>query len=109
MFISTTAISSVLLQISFSFVFSIGSLGVLISKSKFESGKPKEPSLDEIMNGRSVSCRVFWLGRLRRFNGFVLLYILHEEEDGAGKGVGDEVDTELGSMVVVGLVVRPGC
>ena len=107
--ISITSISSVLSQILLSSVLSEGSLGELISNSKFESGKPNEPSLDEIMNGRSVSCLVFWLGRLRRFNGFVLLYILHEEEDGAGEGVGDEVDTELGSMVVVGLVVGPGC
>ena len=99
-----------LLQILF--VFSIGSLGVLISKSKFESGKPKEPSLDEIVNGRSVSCRVFWLGRFSRFKGLVLLYtllyVLQEEEDGAGEGVGDEVDTKLGSQAVVGLVAGPG-
>ena len=99
-----------------SLVLSLWSLGLLISKSKFESGKPKDPSLDEIVKGRSVNCRVFWLGRFSRFRVLVLLYtllyVLPDAEDTAGEGVGDGVDTELGTLVVVGLDTgmgsRPG-
>ena len=58
-FILITSILSVLSLTLILSVLSKGSLGELISNLKFESGNPNEPSLDEIMNGRSVSCLVF--------------------------------------------------
>ena len=58
-FISITSISSVLSLTSISFVLSEGSLGALTSNSKFESGNPNEPSVDEIKKGRSVRRLIF--------------------------------------------------
>ena len=47
------------------------------------------------------------MGRLRRLSGFVLLYILVVEEEVAGEGVADRVDTALGPVDTV--VVSPIC
>ena len=97
-FISITSISSILSE---------GSLEVLTSNSKFESGNPSEPSVDEIKNGRSVRHLTFWLGRLRCLRDFLLLYILVVEVEVADEEVGDEVDAALGPFDTV--VVGPVC
>ena len=115
---STTVISLVLSEVSISMhsmlsflssdfsVLSFWSFRALISNPKLESGKPKDPSLDEIVKGRSVCCRVFWLGRFSRFKVLVLLYtllyLLPDAKDTADEGVGDGVGTVLGALVVVG-------
>ena len=68
---STTVISLVLSEVSISMysivsffssgfsVLSFWSVRASISNPKFESGKPEEPALEEIMKGGSVSLRVF--------------------------------------------------
>ena len=58
-FISITSISSILSITSISSILSEGSLEELTSNSKFESGNPNEPSVDEIKKGRSVRRLIF--------------------------------------------------